>query len=90
MGKVDVHSIKVSHKGISNCIKSPVIIKDILFSGKTEKTLAIWDTGATNSVITKSLAEKLGLKSVSKTIVRGVHGAREVNVYYVNITLNYN
>ncbi len=42
----------------------------------------------TGSVITKTTASALGLVPVSRTKVRGVHGVQEVNVYYVNITLN--
>lgn len=51
-------------------------------------TIGIWDTGATDSVITKELVNQLGLLPVSRAVVNGVHGSREVNVYYVNICLN--
>lgn len=46
------------------------------------------DTGATNSVITKSIAQKLELVPISVANVRGVHGIQEVNVYFATITLN--
>jgi len=51
---------------------------------------AIWDTGATNSVITEEAAKKLGLKPVSKINVIGVHGAEIKNAYLVNIYLPNN
>jgi predicted aspartyl protease len=59
-----------------------------MFGLKKMTTNGIWDTGATNSVVTKSTAVSLGLIPVSRARVRGVHGDRDVNVYYVNITLS--
>ena len=68
-------------------IESEVTVTN-LRTGNTISTLGIWDTGATGSVITKSTAAALGLTPVTKTFVNGVHGRKEVNVYFVNITLN--
>lgn len=82
-----VHALTHKHEGIADCITTPVELKNN-FTGEIFSTNGIWDTGATNSVITKSSAIKLGLKPVQKAIVNGVHGAKEVNVYFVNITLN--
>ncbi|OIQ04327.1 MAG: hypothetical protein AUK58_01000 [Candidatus Moranbacteria bacterium CG2_30_41_165] len=48
---------------------------------------AIWDTGATGSVVTKDVALALGLKPISKTEVHGVGGTKVENVYLVNIYL---
>lgn len=75
---------------------SPVILREIVtdvtlknpMTGQSLKTKGIWDTGATDSVITANTARQLGLMPISKAFVRGVHGPKEVNVYYVNITLN--
>ena len=58
------------------------------FSGTSYNSLGLWDTGATNSAITKSAAAKLGLKPITKTTVKGVHGEKDVNVYYVEVSLN--
>ena len=82
-----VHSLTNFNKGISRSIVTPVEISNV-FSGNKISTKGIWDTGATDSVITKSTATKLGLLPIRRTYVRGVHGNKEVNVYYVNITLN--
>lgn len=84
---MSVHALTHKHAGLADCIKTPVVLKNT-FTGVDIKTLGIWDTGATNSVITKSAANSLGLIPVSKANVNGVHGPKEVNVYYVNITLN--
>lgn len=72
---------------IANCLKTPVKITDPN-SGKVVETLGIWDTGATNSVITRSVAERLGLLPIQMASVRGVHGTKCVNVYRVSIALN--
>ena len=82
-----VHAITNTVKGIARNITTSVEIKDV-FTGNSIQTKGLWDTGATGSVITKSMASALGLMSFGKRKVRGVHGEREVNVYYVNITLN--
>ncbi|WP_407404371.1 aspartyl protease family protein [Sodaliphilus sp.] len=82
-----VYALTHSPGGIKDVIKTPVKIQNT-FSKAEINTLAIWDTGATNCVVTKSIALQLGLPVVSRTKVRGVHGEKEVNVYLVHITLN--
>jgi hypothetical protein len=57
---------------------------------KTEIFNALWDTGATNSVITKKVAEKLGLIPTGVSIVHGVSGQIQVETYSVNISLPNN
>lgn len=79
----------LTHRAVSveRCIQTPVIIKNA-FTGKIVNSMGIWDTGATDSCITKSLADELGLPVIQKAQVNGVHGMQEANVYIVNITLN--
>lgn len=52
---------------------------------KVRHCTAIWDTGATSSMITKSLAKKLELESIGKTRISGVHGVEDAAVYRVNL-----
>jgi hypothetical protein len=85
--KQPVHALTNFNAGIATSIVTPVEVTNVLGHGKMN-TKGIWDTGATNSVITKSTASSLGLIPVGRTRVRGVHGDKNVNVYYVNITLN--
>lgn len=73
--------------GIERAIKTPVIVKNVL-TGTEIETFGVWDTGATNSVITKAAAQRLGLAIVSMAEVGGVHGKQNVPVYYVQLTLN--
>ena len=55
-----------------------------------KEAVAIWDTGATGSVITRTLAEQLNLKPISIQRVRGVTGEQDKNVYLVNMRLPNN
>jgi predicted aspartyl protease len=69
-------------------ITSPIEVHNTV-SGEVESTFAIWDTGATGSAITKSLATKLSLTATGKTRVKGVHGVKEnIPLYPVKIVLN--
>lgn len=74
---------------IVDCITTNVTVRNA-FDNSVVATTGIWDTGATSSVITKSTAQKLGLKPVSIAKVRGVHGEHCANVYVVEITLHNN
>lgn len=87
MEKIVVHALTHSESRIANTITTPVEVKNLLTQA-TISTNAIWDTGATNSVVTKDLANQLGLIPTGKTNVRGVHGSQIVNTYFVNLTLN--
>ena len=51
---------------------------------------AIWDTGATNSVISKNVVDTLGLKSTGKEKVGHVNGVYETEIYGVSIFLPNN
>ena len=51
---------------------------------------AIWDTGATSSVITESEAKELGLVPVNYTTMSTPNGERVVPCYYVDILLPNN
>ena len=87
MKEQKVHALTNFNQGLAKTIVTPVEITNVFTSQKIS-TKGIWDTGATDSVVTKSTATALGLFPVRRTMVRGVHGNKEVNVYYVNITLN--
>ena len=83
-----VHALSRSYDRIENRIVSPAIIIDPI-SGRELSTFGIWDTGATNSVITKKAVELLQLPIREYTDVRGVGGLiPDVPVYYVRIKLN--
>lgn len=64
----------------------PLEGKDI----KTVKVKGLWDTGATGSVINRSIADTLGIKPIGRTKVHHADGESETNVYLVNILLPNN
>jgi hypothetical protein len=82
-----VHALTMPHNEIVNSIKTPVEIVNP-FKGEKTTTRGLWDTGATHSAITESLAKKLELVEIQRINVSGVHGIKEVPVYYVKILLN--
>lgn len=47
----------------------------------------IWDTGATNSVITKKVADELNLKPIGMTRVKHAKGEDNSELFFVNIRL---
>lgn len=49
--------------------------------------VAIWDTGATASVISQKVVDDCGLKPIGMTIVHGVHGPDQAEQYLANIGL---
>ena len=49
--------------------------------------LALWDTGATNTVITKNVISAVGLISTGKATVRGVNSEDVVSTYIIDIGL---
>ncbi len=51
---------------------------------------AIWDTGATGSVITQQVVDELGLKPISMTKVHGVGGESISEVFLVNVIIQSN
>jgi hypothetical protein len=48
---------------------------------------AIWDTGATNCVISQAVIDQCGLVATGITQVHGVHGPAQSETYLVNIGL---
>ena len=82
-----VHALTHPGSGLLQKIITSVEIADVI-TGQKVSTKGLWDTGATGSAITKSMASALGLFSLGKRYVRGVHGVKETDVYYVSITLN--
>ena len=51
---------------------------------------ALWDTGATGTVISEKVVQALGLKSTGKEIVYHANGRSKVDTYSINILLPNN
>ena len=74
----------VDEKHISNRLKSNVTIH---FDGKQLNVVALWDTGATNSCISRSVATTLSLVSNGSMPILTPSGDITVNTYLVDVTL---
>jgi len=91
------HALSINGEGLLNVLISDVGVS-LPFSGKPEepeklevKTYkGIWDTGATGSVITKKVADELGLVPTGQTDVHTASGTESKNTYLVNIYLPMN
>ncbi len=91
------HALTINGNGMSNVLVSEVGVS-VPFSGKAEEQVnleirsykGIWDTGATGSVITKKIADELGLIPTGQTEVHTASATEIKNTYLVNIYLPMN
>jgi predicted aspartyl protease len=75
----------------SNILQSPVELESSINPGERLKFTALWDTGATNSLIRPEVAQALRLLSISMTTISTPTSKNEPShIYLVNIYLpNY-
>ena len=45
----------------------------------------LWDTGATNTIISKNIADALGLEPIKKALISGIGGNVEAYTYKINL-----
>ncbi len=90
---VSMRSFTFDAIGIIREIITPISVSDPQYGELPEgdsrflKINALWDTGATNCVITPSCAKRLGLKPFTLVKSRHAGGESICNVYLVNIML---
>lgn len=89
------HAFKVDYPGIVNVLKTEIGVSyPVMLNNDPNKpiihTVAIWDTGATNTVISQNLVGLLELLPVDKTENFTAGGIIETNVYYVDVLLPNN
>lgn len=73
----------------TDCIVMPSV-EEITQSKRlryTEIESMVWDTGATNTLISSQVVEALGLASIEKSLVEGVGGIIKSAVYNISIYL---
>lgn len=66
-------------------ISTPIFIKKKNSPTPPEKGNAIWDTGATSSMISAAIARKLQLVPVGTVQIAGVHGVQNAKCYLIDI-----
>lgn len=87
------HSFTTSYNGLSNVLINEVnITKAYDPSNPPENIIykkfnAIWDTGATSTVVTENVVNECGLIPTGMTKVYTAGGENLTNTYYVNILL---
>src|SRR5260370_25715985 len=81
------------HNGLANRIITEVQISEAFdplnppAKPNLFKTTALWDTGATHSVVTETTAKSLGLATAGKRLVPHAGGKGEFNTYLVHFFL---
>ena len=50
-------------------------------------TNALWDTGATNTLVSRHIVEQLGLQPFNRAIISGIGGDVETDTYLVHVIL---
>lgn len=92
---MEVKSFTQLYKGITNSLRTDVEIgtafNHLEVRGRDRvrfvKFKALWDTGAEKSVITKRVADALGLSATGQINVCHANGTTVVNTYFVSIGL---
>jgi hypothetical protein len=90
--EVECHSLFVSYGYLAREIATSSKIGHSCPGGREfapypQEFLAIWDTGATQTTITNSIAKKLGLYKIREHMVDGVTGSAICNVYLIALAL---
>jgi len=92
LGKQPV-AFTTSYKGISHELVNKVLVAEAFDPKSPQKPEtrkefnAIWDTGATKSVITQTVVDQCGLKSTGIAQVHTASGTDKVETYLVSIFL---
>lgn len=85
----------VQYPGAVNELATPIIVSEAYDPSATnvprpaweQFDRAIWDTGATGSVISERVVERLGLYPISQRDVTTANGTRTANVYLIGLYL---
>ncbi len=86
------HAFKIEYSGITKSLFTDCqVALPLAVDPNKQKQFfsfkAIWDTGATNSVITDNVAKQVSLVPTGKAEAHGVHGKSTVNTFIVDILL---
>ena len=90
----DFHAFTIKHNGISNIFITDIGVSDVFDPRNPPdpipilyNTKGLWDTGATNSVLTTETIKAMGLQPVGLTSVNHAGGSSQSNTYLVNFVL---
>ncbi len=85
MGAFTINYGQIVESVVTECIVSNVDVGDNSKQSNGERCLAIWDFGATSSIITRNIMDKLKLQPVGVCQVTGIHGTEDEYTYYVDL-----
>ena len=94
--KVRITAFTSSYTGLSNVLANDVLISKTFDPSperikseefQTKQYKAIWDTGATGTVITQKVVDDCDLKPIGVTEVYTAKGKSKTNLYLVNVWL---
>jgi predicted aspartyl protease len=80
-------AFNVAYNGIARELISGAAIIDPLTGKSLDLNRVIWDSGATNSVISRSVAQKIGSTPTGAAQVMTANGPMIVNTYLIHIDL---
>ncbi|MDR2052347.1 MAG: retroviral-like aspartic protease family protein [Treponema sp.] len=92
MSKRKSCAFRADYAALADTLKTEITIVAISASppGKSKVIVAIWDTGATHSVITRETAGELDLTPVDQVMISGVNSEGMADVALVHIILPNN
>lgn len=85
--KTNHHVFEVKAAGIARELVTSVVLQDPITKRHVRIDRAIWDTGATNSCVNKSVAAQLGVVPTGKTSVVTASGSDIVNTFVIEMVL---
>lgn len=91
--QISYSSFTTKHDGLANTLPNDVGVCRAFLpssppkSSDIKKFRAIWDTGATNTVITKRVVKECKLKPTGVTLAHTVDGTELTNTYLVSVFL---
>ena len=95
--QISSRSFTTKHSGLANTLPNDVGVYRAFLpsspptkSSDIKKFRAIWDTGATNTVITERVVKACKLKPTGVTLAHTVGGTKRANTYLVSVFLPNN
>ena len=85
MGAFTINYGQIVDSVVTECIVSNVDAEGDSKQNNGVRCLAIWDSGATSSIITRNIIDKLNLQPVGVCQVAGIHGTEYEYTYYVDL-----
>jgi predicted aspartyl protease len=79
--------LTVEYPTLVSAVKTKILVTVPTNSTAQGAYKAIWDTGATNTVISQQVIEELGLEPIGVTLVNTSGGIRQTYTYLIHLTL---